>query len=123
MTLMFKLLQENSAPNIAVFLLIMPYLSSFYRILAILFFLFDKVVGTVGLMSEWLKIVIAFLYKSFSRVIISHFFYQKCGIIQNLTPITKGYGIPKLAPSLHFKAILIDSEYTDSVRTVKKSGH
>lgn len=47
-------------------------------------------------MRKWLKIVIAFLYKSFSRVIISHFFYQKCGIIQNLIPITKGYGIPNL---------------------------
>ena len=74
-------------------------------------------------MSEWLKIVIVMSYGSFSRIIIPHFFYQKCGVIQYFTPITISYGIPNFVPSLHFKAIVIDSKDTDSVRAAKRLSH
>ena len=74
-------------------------------------------------MRKWLKIVIVFLYKSLSRVIIPHFFYQKCSIIQNLTPIAISYGIPKLLPNLHFKAIFIDPKDTNLVRAIPKLSH
>jgi hypothetical protein len=60
---------------------------------------------------------------AFPELLIPPLLYKKRGVIQYFTQITKGYGIPKLLPSLHFKAILIDFEYTNFVRTVPKLSH